>query len=156
MLNILGSNKRLCDGVTRRELLQAGGSSILGLSLVDLLRVPAAAHGSTPLPHFGKAKKVILLYLYGAMSQLETLDPKPDAPTEIRGPFGAIATRLPGVRVGELLPRVADRLDRVAVVRSMTHQWPIHNVANPVTLGVSFELRDVSLAPPSNWKCREK
>ena len=137
-------------------MLQAGGSSILGLSLVDLLRVPAAAHGSTPLPHFGKAKNVILLYLYGAMSQLETLDPKPDAPTEIRGPFGAIATRLPGVRVGELLPRVADRLDRVAVVRSMTHQWPIHNVANPVTLGVSFELRDVSLAPPSNWKCREK
>jgi hypothetical protein len=83
-LNILGSAKRLCDDATRRELLQAGGSSLLGLSLADLLRAPAAARGSTPLPHFGKAKNVLLLYLYGAMSQLETLDPKPDAPTEKR------------------------------------------------------------------------
>jgi hypothetical protein len=152
VLNILGFNKRLCDGVTRRELLQAGGSSILGLSLADLLRAPAAARGSTPLPHFGKAKNVILLYLYGAMSQLETLDPKPDAPAEIRGPFGCIGTRLPGVRVGELLPRVADRLDRVAVVRSMSHQMPIHNVAHTVT-GIRQTDIPMELNPrdPRHW-----
>jgi hypothetical protein len=133
VLNVLGSNKRLCDRVTRRELLRAGGSGALGLSLADLLHAPAGAPDRTSLPHFGKAKSVILLYLYGAMSQLETLDPKPDAPTEIRGSFGSIVSRLPGVRVGELLPRVADRLDRVTVVRSMSHPEPIHNVANTIT-----------------------
>ena len=132
MLNILGSNKRLCDGITRREMLQAGASSLLGLSLADLVPVPAATSGGTPLPHFGKAKNVMLLHLVGAMSQHETLDPKPDAPAEIRGPFGTLATKLPGVRVGELLPGVAHRLDRVTVVRSMWHEEAIHNHANTV------------------------
>ena len=67
------------------------------------------------------------------MSQIDTLDPKPDAPAEIRGPFRSIATKVPGVRLGEHLPRLADRLDRVTVVRSMNHPVPIHNVANTVT-----------------------
>jgi len=132
MLNILGSQKRLCDGVSRREMIQAGASGLLGLSLADLGRSPATASGTRPR-HFGKAKNVMLLYLYGAMSQIDTLDPKPDAPSEVRGPFQSIATRLPGVRLGEHLPQIADRLDRVTVVRSMTHPTPIHNVANTVT-----------------------
>jgi hypothetical protein len=75
----------------------------------------------------------MVLYLYGAMSQIDTLDPKPDAPAEIRGPFRSIATKLPGVWLGEHLPLLADRLDRVTVVRSMNHPEPIHNVANTVT-----------------------
>ncbi len=133
MLNILGSPKRLCDGVTRREMIQAGASAVLGLA--DLPRVPAADGGGRPR-HFGKARNVMVLYLYGAMSQIDTLDPKPDAPPEIRGPFRSIATKLPGVRLGEHLPLIADRLDRVTVVRSMTHPEPIHNVANTVT-GIS-------------------
>jgi hypothetical protein len=80
-----------------------------------------------------RAKNVILLFLYGAASQLDTLDPKPEAPQDIRGPFGTIATRLPGVRVCEHLPRLAARLDRVSLVRSMSHPYPIHGVAYAVT-----------------------
>src|SRR5438105_1977034 len=105
MLRVLGSPKRLCDGVTRRELLQAGGISLLGLGLNDLADAAPAAR----LP----AKHVLLLFLYGAVSQLDTLDPKPDAPQDIRGPFGTIPTRVPGVRLCEHLPRLASMLDRV-------------------------------------------
>ena len=133
MLRILGSNKRLCDGLTRRDLLQAGASGLLGLSLADLTKPAAQATGSSRPRHHGRAKNVILLYLYGAMSQIDTLDPKPDAPAEIRGPFGSIASSIPGVRIGSPLPLLASRLDRVTVVRSMTHPVPIHNVANTVT-----------------------
>jgi hypothetical protein len=124
MLRVLGSNKRLCDGLTRRDLLQAGGVSLLGLGLGDL----ATASDARP-----PAKNVILLFLYGAASQLDTFDPKPNAPEDIRGPFRTIATRLPGVRLCEHLPRLASMLDRVAVVRSMSHPYPIHGVAYAVT-----------------------
>jgi hypothetical protein len=123
MLRVLGSDKRLCDGLTRRDLLQAGGISLLGLGVSEL----ADAAPACP------AKHVILLFLYGAASQLDTFDPKPDAPDDIRGPFRTIATRLPGVRLCEHLPRLASMLDRVAVVRSMSHPYPIHGVAYAVT-----------------------
>ena len=106
MLRVLGSPKRLCDGMTRRDLLQAGGVSLLGLGLADLA-------DAAPAPRV-PAKQVILLFLYGAASQLDTFDPKPDAPQDIRGPFGTIATRLPGVRVCEHLPRLASMLNRVS------------------------------------------
>ncbi len=124
MLRVLGSPKRLCDGVTRRDFLQAGGASLLGLGLTDLAQAT---------PRQAAAKNVILLFLYGAVSQLDTLDPKPDAVQDIRGPFSTIATRLPGVRISEILPRTAAMLDRVAVVRSMSHPYPIHGVAYAVT-----------------------
>jgi hypothetical protein len=72
-------------------------------------------------------RSVILLMLVGGPSQLETFDPKPDAPEEVRGPFGSIATRVPGVRVCEHLPRIAARMDRLSLVRSLNHdQAPIH------------------------------
>jgi len=132
MLRILGSNKRLCDGLTRRDLLQAGGSALLGLSLADMVGPLPRANTARPR-QYGRAKNVILLYLYGAMSQIDTLDPKPDAPAEVRGPFESIATSIPSVRIGSPLPLLASRLDRVTVVRSMTHPVPIHNVANTVT-----------------------
>ena len=70
---------------------------------------------------------MILLLLVGGPSQLETWDPKPDAPAEVRGPFRSIATRCPGVRISEHLPRMATRMDRVAVIRSVHHDSaPIH------------------------------
>lgn len=152
MLNILGSRKRLCDGLTRRAMLQAGASGVLGLGLADLVGAPATASESVRLRHFGKAKNVILLYLYGAMSQIDTLDPKPDAPMEIRGPFASIATTVPGVRLGEKLPLLAERLDRVTLVRSMNHPVPIHNVAHAVTgirqTDVAMELNQ---RDPRHW-----
>jgi hypothetical protein len=124
MLRVLGSNKRLCDGITRRDLLQAGGISLLGLGLSDLGRASA-----TP----NRAKHVIMLFCYGGMSQLDTLDPKPNAPEDIRGPFGTIPTSLPGVRISEHLPKIGANLHRVALVRTMSHPHPIHGVAYAVT-----------------------
>jgi hypothetical protein len=101
------------------------------LGLADLLARPATA---TPGTHATpRAKNVLLLFLYGAASQLDLFDPKPDAPDDIRGPFRTLATRLPGVRLSELLPRTASILDRVTLVRSMSHPYPIHGVAYALT-----------------------
>ncbi len=96
----------------------------------------AAARGAVPGGagrRFGQAKQCILLYLYGAASQHETFDPKPEAPEGIRGPFRARDTALPGVRITEHLPRIAQRLDRVMLIRSMTHPYPIHCAAYALT-----------------------
>jgi hypothetical protein len=105
MLRILGSPKRLCNGVTRRDWLSAGALSMLGLSLADVLRFQqaqaAAPHSSAPSGSFGRAKNVILLYLFGGPSHLETFDCKPEAPVEVRGQFGTIATSLPGCDISE-------------------------------------------------------
>jgi len=135
MLQILGSPKRLCNGVTRREALVAGGLSLLGVGLNDYLRLAEAqANPSEPRPRsFGRAKSCILLYLYGSPSQLELADTKPDAPLEIRGELRSIRSRLPGCDVCELLPHMAQVTDRMTVVRSMTHPYPIHGVAYATT-----------------------
>jgi hypothetical protein len=132
MLCILGSPKKLCSGPTRREMLRAGGLGLLGLTLPDFLRLTAAPAARAPL-HFGKAKACILLYLYGGPSQLETFDPKPDAPPEVRGELRSIRSRLAGADVCELLPLVAGVMDRVTVLRSLTHPYPIHGVAYALT-----------------------
>ena len=152
MLNILGSPKRLCDGLSRRDMLQAGASSLLGLGLADLVKNPAAAGGVAHPQTFGKAKNVILLYLYGAVSQIDTFDPKPNAPAEIRGPFRSIATKVPGVRFSEHLPRLAERIDGITVVRSMTHPLPIHNVALAVTGIRQTDIpMEVNARDPRHW-----
>lgn len=145
MLQVLGSQKRFCDGVSRRDFLQAG--SLLGLGLSDLLRHRQASAASTPaasLPSFGRAKSCILLYLYGAPSQLETFDPKPDSAVEIRGELNCIPSSLAGLNVCELLPRVSKVMHETTVVRSMTHPYPIHGVAYATTsvptIDVAMEL----------------
>jgi hypothetical protein len=87
MLRILGSPKKLCSGWTRRDLLQVGALGFFGLGLSDYLRLAEVQAARPPRPQksFGRAKACILLHLYGSPSQLETVDPKPDAPPEIRG-----------------------------------------------------------------------
>src|SRR3954471_3527681 len=128
MLRVLGSDKRFCDGISRRDALWAGGLSLFGLTLGDYLRAKEPA--ATPqAAGFGKAKNCILLYLYGSPSQLELADMKPDAPLEIRGELGPIRSTLPGCDVCELFPHMSRVMDRVTVVRSMTHPYPIHGVA---------------------------
>src|SRR5580765_4439714 len=93
------------DLLDRRELLRVGGLSLAGLSLPRLLQGTAAAAERRPTARsFGKAKSCIILYLSGGPAQLDTFDPKPDAPEDIRGEFSTIATALPGVRFSELLP----------------------------------------------------
>jgi hypothetical protein len=117
-------------------MLRAGGLSLLGLGAGDLLRQEAASADASPSPpggSFGQAKACILLYLYGAPSQLETYDPKPDAPAEIRGQFQPIDTAVPGLQICEHLPRLARVLDRATVVRSMTHPYNIHSAAYALT-----------------------
>ncbi len=128
MLNLLGSARRLCDGLSRREFLRVGGLGGFGLGLGDYFAMPAA--GAIPQPaHFGHAKACILLFLYGSPPQHETFDPKPDAPAEVRGEIGSMSSVVPGLRIGELLPRTARIMDQVTVVRSLTHPYPEHGVA---------------------------
>ncbi|HKB01280.1 MAG TPA: DUF1501 domain-containing protein [Gemmataceae bacterium] len=131
MLRVLGSRRRFCDGLTRRDLLQVGALGPLGLTLAGWAR--ARETSAPPAGGFGRAKRCVLLYLWGSPSQLETWDPKPDAPAEIRGELRSITTGLPDVRVGEILPRTARLLDRLTVVRSLTHPYPIHGAAFATT-----------------------
>src|SRR6266481_7175625 len=136
MLRILGSLKKLCSGWTRREMLWAGGLGLFNLGLPSFFQLKdlQAAENKQPLgKSFGKAKDCILLYLYGAPSQLELCDMKPNAPVEIRGELKPIRSALPGLDVCELLPHMAKVMDRVTVVRSMTHPYPIHGVAYALT-----------------------
>jgi hypothetical protein len=135
MLQVLGSPKTLCNGMTRREMLVAGGLSLLGIDLAGHLRLTAAqANPAAVRPRsFGRAKACILLYLYGSPSQLELADMKPDAPLEIRGELRPIRSRLPGCDVCELLPNFAQVTDRMTIVRSMSHPYPIHGVAYATT-----------------------
>lgn len=134
MLTVLGSPKKLCDGITRREMLVAGGLSTFGLGLSDYFRLQDA-QASEPRRErsFGRAKACILLFLYGSPSQLELADQKPDAPVEVRGELGSIRSTLPGCDVCELLPSVSRVMDKMTVVRSMTHPHPIHGVAYATT-----------------------
>jgi hypothetical protein len=136
MLRILGSRKRFCDGLTRRDMLWAGGLGMFGLGLSDYLRLgqAQAAPVTSAVPRsFGRARSCILLYLYGSPSQLELCDMKPDAPLEIRGELRPIRSNLPGCDACELLPNVAQVMDRLTVVRSLTHPYPIHGVAYALT-----------------------
>src|SRR5688572_5265321 len=107
MLTILGGPRRNCSGPTRRELLQAGGAGLFGLSLPSILAAEAAA----PVGK-ARAKSVLFLFLFGGPSQLETFDLKPDAPSGIRGPFKPIGSRTPDLRICEHLPKLAAMSDR--------------------------------------------
>ena len=133
MLRILGSAKTLCDGLTRRDFLHIGGLGAFGLGLSDLFRLQDAGAAGPPARSFGKAKACILLFLYGSPPQHETFDPKPQAPAEIQGEMGALRTCVPGLIIGEGLPRTAQVLDRVTVIRSLTHPYPLHGVAYAVS-----------------------
>src|SRR2546423_13651133 len=107
MFGTRGKPQRGCHGWSRREVLQAG-TGLLGVSLP---RVLAAEAHRPSRPRVAPAKAVLFLYLYGGPSQLETFDMKPDAPEAIRGPFKPIASRTPGLRICEHLPRLAQMSD---------------------------------------------
>jgi hypothetical protein len=151
MLRLLGSRRQLCDGVTRRDLLHIGGLGLYGLTL-DRAAQLAAATTDTALPGFGRAKSCIMLFLFGASPQHETFDPKPEAPAEIQGELRGISTSLPGVAFCEGLPRTARVADRLTVVRSMTHPFPLHCVAYALT-GMPTYTTDLEVKPrdPALW-----
>lgn len=131
MIEIRGSSRRLCDGLSRRQFLSIGSLGTLGVAVANRL----AQASESPAGHtgFGKAKACILIFLYGSPPQHETFDPKPDAVAEVRGEIGSITSALPGVRLCELLPRTAQMMDQLTVVRSMTHRYPEHGVAYAVS-----------------------
>ena len=121
---------------SRRDLLHIGGLGAFGLSLPAFLHAREAG-GSRPSlsndSHFGRAKTCILLFPYGSPPQHETFDPKPDALPEIQGELKSIQSNVTGTRVGEGLPNIAKIMDRITVVRSMTHPYPEHGVAYAVS-----------------------
>src|SRR5437867_4347798 len=109
MFRVLGGPRTTCDGLTRREVLRGGA-----LSLFGALHQPAAQAAAVRPAR--RARAVILIDLFGGPSHLDTFDPKPGAPSEVRGEFAAIPTTLPGVRVCEHLPRTARWLHRVSLI----------------------------------------
>jgi len=136
MLRIFGNRKVLCDGITRRDLLQVGGLGALGLGLGDffsLTRTHVRAATEKAPRKFGQAKSCILIYKYGSPPQHETFDPKPDAPVEIQGELKAIPTSVPGIQIGEYLPKIAAIMDRLTVVRSLCHPFPLHGTVYATT-----------------------
>ena len=125
MITMLGSRRRSCDGLTRRETLKAGALGLAGgFHLPGLLRAEEA-RGAQAAP--GKAKNVIVLYLLGGAPSQDMFDLKPDAPAEVRGEFKPIATSAPGVMIGDHLPLTARWMHRAALVRSVNHKAGCHN-----------------------------
>ncbi len=141
MLRILGAPSTTCDGVTRRDLMKVGALSLAGLTLL-----PPAARAST-----GRARSIILLDLFGGPSHLDTFDPKPAAPAEIRGPFKTIPTSLSGVLVAEHLPRLARLMHRMTLIRTITHGYNSHNPYGVMTGFTGGNDREDYFAKPSNW-----
>lgn len=139
-------------GLTRRELIQVGYSGLLGIGLPSLLAKRAAAAETNPSP---RAKSVLLIFLTGAPSHIDTLDPKPEAPEQVRGSFKPINTTAPGMQICEHLPLLAARAKQFSLVRSMTHGVPSHEH------GTHMMLSGIDKMPPgathmasrSDWPC---
>lgn len=129
MLRIGQMRTRECRGWTRRELLRAGMLSATGISLADLLRLQAlSAERRAP------AKSTILLWLWGGPSHVDSLDMKPKAPVEYRGPYAPIASSVPGLDVCELLPQLARRAQKFSVIRSLRGTSNDHGIAGTIGL----------------------
>jgi hypothetical protein len=129
VLTILGPGRHLCDGLTRRAFLRVGSLGAFGLALPGLLRAAPHRQARAAGGSGGRAKRCLLLFLTGGPPQLDTFDLKPDAPAEIRGELRPIATNVPGIRIGELCPRLARQVDKYCIVRSVTHGDATHTSA---------------------------
>jgi Protein of unknown function (DUF1501) len=142
MVPLHGNRKTLCDGISRRDLLHVGSLSTFGLGLHHFLgwrQLQAATEGAQPAGKntaprtFGRAKACILIYKYGSPSQHETFDPKPLAPAEIQGEMKAIPTNVAGIHIADHLPKIAGIMDRLTIVRSLTHPYPLHGTVYATT-----------------------
>jgi hypothetical protein len=158
MLSLHDRSPRLCDGMSRREALRAGGLGAVGLSMADLL-ASRDVQGSAAAPDasFGRAKNCIILFMLGGPPQHETWDPKPEAPAEVRGDFGVIATRTPGLHVGELMPRTAALTDRIAVLRAMSTYDNAHTSSGYWMLTghphIPMNSENAPVGPPNDRPC---
>ncbi len=156
MFRIHDRGARLCDGLSRREWLRVGGLGAFGLSLPDFLPARAAVPADAPAS-FGRAKSCILLFLLGGPPQHETWDPKSDAPPEIRGDLKPIATNVPGIVVGELMPRTARHLDKICVLRALSTNDNAHSSSGYWMLtGTPHQPTNTENArpgAPNDWPC---
>ncbi len=128
MLRIGRNLSRDCDGFSRRELIRAGALSALGFTLGDWLTPAQAAEASAP------AKSIILLWLWGGPSHIDTFDPKPAANVEYRGPYAPIETTVPGVSICEMLPQLAQRAEHYSLIRSLNCNSNDHGIAGTIGL----------------------
>jgi len=119
MLNILGPSYRYCDGLSRRSFLQVGGLALGGLSLPQLLQAEQRKGSSH--------RSVIMVYLTGGIAHQDTVDLKPNAPSEVRGEFKPISTNVPGIQLCEHLPRLARCADKLVILRSLVGQVDEHS-----------------------------
>src|SRR5579875_1587726 len=122
MLTIFGQKQQFCDGISRRSFLQIGAFSFgtASLTLADILRAEAGGIGVSPVgAGSNRHKAVINIFLGGGPPHQDLWDIKTEAPAEIRGEFRPIATRVPGVEISEVFPRLAQLMDKVAVIRSV-------------------------------------
>src|SRR6478672_625589 len=128
MLNIPGRAGRTCEGPTRRELMRIGSLGLAGLHLPGFFLSQKAALANNIAANkyagargFGNAKNVIMIFLQGGPSHIDIWDPKPDAPANIRGEFKPIKTKIPGTQIGEHMPMMAETMDKVTLIRSMSY-----------------------------------
>lgn len=133
MIILPGNAVPCCEGSSRREWLRVGGLSALGLSLPELTagraQAQAARVNQARAASFGRAKSCIVLFMFGAPAHQDLWDLKPHAPAGVRGEFQPIASNVPAIHVGEHLPRLSQRMDRLAQIRSVTHPDNTHTVA---------------------------
>jgi len=137
MLDLHTGTTHDCTGTTRRTFLRIGGLAAFGLGLPHYLRAraasgaaPGTASGTAVATTAGKAKRCILLWMQGGPSHIDSFDPKPEAPVEVRGEFGTVPTTLPGVRFAEPLPLLARQADKLAVIRGHDPKNGSHGVAD--------------------------
>src|SRR6266700_620602 len=129
MLSIPGKPGSTCDGFSRRELLRVGGAGLFGLSLAQVLQLQSAQKAfaqdkskkDAPKSGFGRAKSVILIFLQGGPSHIDIWDPKPDAPADVRGDFKPIKTNVPGIWLSEVMPMLAQQMDKATLIRSVSY-----------------------------------
>lgn len=123
MLSIPGISGSTCDGFSRREFLRVGGAGMLGISLGDIFRLQAAS--TAPVADaktgWGGAKSVIMLFLQGGPSHIDIWDPKPDAPSNVRGEFKPIKSNVPGISLSETMPLLAKQMDKATLIRSLSY-----------------------------------
>jgi hypothetical protein len=145
MLNLFGKQVPMCDGLSRRSFLQIGGLSFGGmtLSLADILRHEARGSESQPSRH----KSVINIFLGGGPPHQDMWDIKTEAPSEIRGEFNPIATRVPGIQIGEVFSRIAGIMDKVAVIRSVVGATGAHDAFQCMTGWTPADLRPIGGRP---------
>ena len=156
MLSICGPGVTLCDGLSRRRAIQVGTLGLTGLALPQLMAAQAQAGPQEKrLVSGGQAKSCILLFLMGGPPQHSTWDPKPEAPAEVRGEIGPMATNVSGVQFGELMPRLAAQADKLCVLRAVSTGDNAHSSSGYYMLTgrphTPMNAENANPGPPNDW-----